>query len=192
MLSKREKEKKFDGQSQHFIYYYYPSMKTHPPFSSPFKSGQESPLLSSPLLCSPPPLCRRFFRSPGLAARSWRPIHFCIRFVPMLVNWTCCNSKRERERERGREENREGLGNPDQTPVSKCPRLRPKRYDVHACTHHRFRLENGKGWNEREREREGEAEIRTALRPHHSHGYVNVRATNVVHTWPRFTNKPPY
>ena len=34
----------------------------------------------------------------------------------------------------------------------------------------------------REREREGEAEIRTALRPHHSHGYVNVRATNVVHT----------
>ena len=72
-------------------------MKTHPPFSSPFKSGQESPLLSSPLLCSPPPLCRRFFRSPGLAARSWRPIHFCIRFVPMLVNWTCCNSKRERE-----------------------------------------------------------------------------------------------
>lgn len=72
MLSKREKEKKIGGQSQHFIYYYYPSTKkTHsPPPSSPFKSGQESPLLSSPLLCSPPPLCRRFFRSPGLAARS--------------------------------------------------------------------------------------------------------------------------
>ena len=38
----------------------------------------------------------------------------------MLVNWTCCNS--ERERERKREENRGfGPGNLDQTPVSKCP-----------------------------------------------------------------------
>lgn len=64
MLSKREKEKKIGGQSQHFIYYYYPSMKTHPPFSSPFKSGQESPLLSSPLLAAA--IVSPFFSLAGL------------------------------------------------------------------------------------------------------------------------------
>lgn len=65
MLSKREKEKKFGGQSQHFIYYYYPSTKkTHFPPSSPFKSGQGSPLLSSPLLAAA--IVSPFFSLAGL------------------------------------------------------------------------------------------------------------------------------
>lgn len=85
MLSKREKEKKFDGQSQHFIYYYYPSTKkTHSSLSLVHLKVARN-LLSSPLLSS---ARRRHCVAVFFARRAW-PLAHDVQFIFAFVSYRC-------------------------------------------------------------------------------------------------------